>query len=108
MYGPHHVFAPERCRSQQRPDRASTGLTASPAHALSRTALDYYTRAVNADPRHRAAAESAAQLLELGGLAEFALPFYDAALRADPARDDTRRCRQRCRERSYCDAATPA
>lgn len=77
------------------------GLTAQPGHAVSRTALDYFTRAVNADPRNHQAAEHAADLLERAGLAEFALPFCEVALRAAPASAAIRERWERCRAKSY-------
>ncbi len=71
------------------------GFAAPEERWLPRTALDYFQRALAADPTHRPAAESAAALLELVGLAEFAVPFRAAALRAAP---DDAGARARLRE----------
>jgi glycosyltransferase involved in cell wall biosynthesis len=60
------------------------GLVAQVEPALPRTALDYYQRALAVDPGHRAAAESAAAVLELAGMSDFAVPFRVAAARAAP------------------------
>ena len=51
---------------------------------LPRMALDYYTRAVEADPTNRAAAESAAALLEFMNLPDFAAQFHELIVRAAP------------------------
>ena len=48
------------------------------------TALDYFTKAVERDPANRAAAESAAALLEFVGLPEFAVQFHQTIVDAVP------------------------
>jgi hypothetical protein len=68
---------------------------------LPRTALDFFTAAINADPSNRDAAESAAALLEFANMPDFALPFRQVALRAAPTDPATRQNWRHCLRRSY-------
>jgi predicted Zn-dependent protease len=77
------------------------GLVTQVKDDLPRCALDYHQRALALDPGHRGAATSAAATLELAGMAEFAVPFHAAAVRAAPADPGARAGLGRALARSY-------
>ncbi len=61
-----------------------------------RTAVEYYTAALNSDPHHIEAALAAAGVLRFVGLPEHALPFYDlaAALGGERSTGERNCCRR--------------
>jgi tetratricopeptide (TPR) repeat protein len=73
----------------------TAGLVCHLDAGVPRTALDYFGKALDIDPDYAPAAESAARLLELLAIPDFATRFFETAVRLAPhdlaAREDLRR-----------------